>query len=414
MFAAARRNNGPVRESREGGGFPEGETGSRAVRTAASARPLTSLLAVSAVALICAAPASAVPYDSVERSGSASGSADRDDGESQTQVVGGSTTNASEFPWQAALVFDASFGGTDNQRQFCGGSLVTPYIVVTAAHCLFDTDPDCLAPPPAPCVDAPGGDGTRALDANDVDVIVGRTTLSGSGGEERNAAANYINGAYDPNTAVADLGYVKLETPIATQPRIDIVDRDNLQAWRVGAATRVSGYGRTQEGGPSGSDTLLFATVPVINDTVCANPFVYGSGFVPLAQICAGFLAGGIDSCQGDSGGPLQTAAGAASGTTRLVGVVSFGEGCAQPNKPGVYTRIAQNPLCNGVIANVDLIEDEQGIPASGQEPVVGPAGCADKQFTPKKKKKCKKKKGKKKRSATAAKKCKRKKKKRR
>lgn len=379
-----------MRESWEDWGFPV--VGTRAERAAPPRRALVAMLLTLALAAVGAAPASAGSFDSVESTGSAVRSPDRDDGKAETQVVGGAPTSASAFPWQAALVLDASFGGNDHQRLFCGGSLVTPYIVLTAAHCLFDTDPDCPAPPPAPCVDAPGGDGTRALDANDVDVIVGRTTLSGSGGSEQNAfnGGVYINDAYDPATAVGDLGYLTLENPITTQPRVDIVDRNDLRSWRVGAPTRVSGYGRTAEGASSGSDTLRFATVPIISDTACADPLVYGSSFFRFAQICAGFLAGGVDSCQGDSGGPLQTAAGTASGVTRLVGVVSFGSGCAQPNKPGVYTRVAQNPLCGGVIANVDQIESEENIPAAGQEPVVGPAGCSDKQFTPKKKK-CKK-----------------------
>ena len=381
-----------MRESLEDRGFPEADGGrERRASGPPFRQALVLVLGALALAAVTAAPVAA-DY-SVDTSDSVTRPAGQPSGEARTRVIGGSGTNASAFPWQVALVLDSRFAGNDYERQFCGGSLITPYIVVTAAHCLFDTDPDC-ADPPRPCGSDPGGDGSLALDDTDVDVVVGRTTLSGTGGAEESVYINgvYINGAYDPSTARGDLGYLTLANPITAQARIDIVDRNNLRAWRAGAPTRVTGYGLTETAvGANKSDTLQLATVPIIADAGCANPFVYGSFFFRRVQICAGFFEGGIDSCQGDSGGPLQTAAGAASGATRLVGVVSFGSGCAEQNKPGVYTRLAQNPFCEAVIANVDQIEQAEGVPPAGQEAVVGPAGCSDKQFTLKKR--CKKKK---------------------
>jgi trypsin len=298
----------------------------------------------------------------------------------QDRVVGGATTTAAVFPWQAALVLDGSrFGGSDFQRLLCGGSLITPTIVLTAAHCVVGTDPD------------PGGGN---LDPNDVDVIVGRTTLSAAGGDERDAQGLYFPTNYDTTLKTNDFAFVSLSTP-STQPRIDIVDRNDGAAWRVGAPTRVSGYGATSEGGPT-SDTLRAATVPVIADDACFG--LYGGLFNNIAHLCAGFASGGIDGCQGDSGGPLQTAPGPP--LTRLVGVVSFGSGCARPNAPGVYTRVAQNPICGAVVAGVLQIENAESVPAGLRDPVVGPAGCSDTQLGPKAKK-CKKKKKKKKQAAT-------------
>jgi trypsin len=319
------------------------------------------------------------------------------------RVIGGVSTPSASHPFQAALVFDgARFPGSDLGRFFCGGSLLTPYIVVTAAHCVVDTDPDFLVSG----VEGPGGDGTVFLDPNDVDVIVGRTTLTGGEGSETNGFATYSVTNYQPLTERNDLAYVSLEVASA-QPRIDIVDRNNGTAWAAGAPTRVSGYGASSQGGPT-NDTLRSATVPVIADSTCAAPGVYAGLFFAAEQICAGVLAGGTDACQGDSGGPLQTGAGPPS--TRLVGIVSFGVGCAQPNRPGVYTRVAQNPLCSQVVNNVAQIEGDESIPPAGREAVVGPAGCSDTQFVAKK---CKKKKKKAKKLAATAK-CKKKKKKRR
>jgi hypothetical protein len=331
-------------------------------------------------------------------------------GSANERIVGGSTTTAANHPWQAALVLDSSFGGSDLSRFFCGGSLVTQYIVLTAAHCVFDTDPDCPSGV-VPCTTDLTGDGTARLDPNDVDIIVGRTTLTGAGGTEHDAfRTDYIPVGYNPTTKQNDFAYISLDEP-SSQQRIDIVDRNDGPAWKVGAPTRVTGHGLTQPGNNSSkSDTLRIATVPIISDSVCGSPSVYAGLFLKTFHICAGFLGGGIDSCQGDSGGPLQTAAGAASGQTRLVGVVSFGVGCAEVNSPGVYTRVAQNPLCSAQSANVAQIEEVENVPAAGREAVVGPAGCADTQFGAKKKK-CKKKKKKGKKGAAAAKKCKKKKK---
>ena len=127
-----------------------------------------------------------------------------------------------------------------------------------------------------------------------------------------------------------------------------------------GAPTRVSGHGAVVQSGPQ-SDTLKVATVPVISDPSCGSGAVYGTFFDKVSMICAGVLAGGTDACQGDSGGPLQTAG--APPSTRLVGIVSFGAGCAAAGKPGVYTRVAQNPLCSQAVQTVALIASPRATP---------------------------------------------------
>ena len=324
------------------------------------------------------------------------------------RIVGGSATTASNHPWQAALVrSDARFAGNDLQRFFCGGSLITPYIVLTAAHCVVGADPDCGE---TTCND-PTGDGTDTLDVDDVDIIVGRTNLTDPDGHETPAFSIYVPTAYNQATKESDFAYVTLDAA-APQQRIDLVDRNDLRSWMPGAATRVSGHGAISEGGPV-SDPLKVATVPIISDDTCGSGAVYGGLFRRQVMICAGFLAGGTDSCQGDSGGPLQTAPGAASGATRLVGIVSFGVGCAEPNSPGAYTRVAQNPICNAVVANAAQIQGDpaENIPANLREAVVGPAGCSDTQLATKKKSKKKRKPRGNKGAAAAKRKCKRKKK---
>ena len=274
------------------------------------------------------------------------------------RIVGGSTTTIDEHPWQAALVVDESVlpGTTDFQRQFCGGSLITTRIVLTTAHCISGADPELLET------------GTD-LDPKDVDVVLGRTRLSGGGGEEHGVARVEFHSGYNSATNENDVGYVVLQAPSAQQ-RVTIAGSDEFGLWRPGARTMVSGWGDTvaPPGGStrSGSDVLKAAVVPIIADATCGSPDVYGGAFFRATMVCAGFLAGGTDSCFGDSGGPLTTPAG---GPRRLVGVVSFGEGCAQPNKPGVYARVGCPPLRDDVAADVFQLEAQQGL---AHENVVG------------------------------------------
>ncbi|KTF92253.1 hypothetical protein cypCar_00006014 [Cyprinus carpio] len=88
-----------------------------------------------------------------------------------------------------------------------------------------------------------------------------------------------------------------------------------------------------------GSVSLHSARVPLISTKACSQPEVY-QGYISPGMICAGYLDGGTDSCQGDSGGPLACED---SFTWKLVGATSWGQGCAEKNKPGVYTRITQS-----------------------------------------------------------------------
>jgi hypothetical protein len=106
--------------------------------------------------------------------------------------------------------------------------------------------------------------------------------------------------------------------------------------------------------------------IAIIGDSTCAGGKVYGSGFFPSVQVCAGRLAGGVDTCQGDSGGPLVVPT-LASGF-RLVGDTSFGLGCARPYKPGVYGRLAADPL-RSLVQNAALAATGVDIVGSGAEP---------------------------------------------
>jgi len=296
-----------------------------------------------------------------------------------------SATTTSAHPWLASIGLDDDrFAGTDLDRHFCGGTLITPYIVLTAAHCVVDTDPDCTESTdgPGPCLphDGRGGDGTTQLDPSDIEVITGRTTLTAGGGRETDAfnvfTATPPNG-YVSSTRERDIAWITLRDP-SDQQRIDIAGGAERGLWKAGATALVSGWGeQAGDGLAPRSSSLRAATLPLVSDAACGSESVYGTTFRAGVMVCAGNLGSVADTCQGDSGGPL-TAAG------RLVGVASFGTGCGRTNEPGVYARVAADPLCSLVRQGTAEAEQLEGISAPFSEPVVsGRTGCA----VPKKKK---------------------------
>ena len=299
----------------------------------------------------------------------------------EPRVVGGHTTTIEQYPWQAAVVVtEADFPGFDaHERQFCGGSLITGSIVITAGHCVYDSDPDCNSiGGVGVCLpsDDPGDDGTKRLDPDDVDVVLGVTTLSTAGAEDEHPIQDVsYHSSYDNDTLQNDVGYLVLEEPAtlgASTATVDIAGDDEAAVWTPGVLQDVSGWGYTTEGGDT-VDTLRAASVPIVSDSTCGSPGVYDGAFFEDSMVCAGYLEGGVDTCNGDSGGPLE--APLEGGGYRLVGITSWGFGCAQPDAPGVYTRIAQGApdgLRDDVVAKVDELELAFGL---ADEEIVGNGG---------------------------------------
>jgi hypothetical protein len=147
-----------------------------------------------------------------------------------------------------------------------------------------------------------------------------------------------------------DVTMVRLDTPeshAAAQPltRVTTGAAGN-GLWEAGDLLTVTGWGTTETG--STSNTLRQAQVPRISDAECAAD--YGAYFDSTDMVCAGYAAGGIDTCQGDSGGPLIAPVESFPSKSdpsdwRLVGVTSWGFGCAEPDQPGVYARLGNTVL---------------------------------------------------------------------
>ncbi|MDT7841756.1 serine protease [Streptomyces justiciae] len=231
-------------------------------------------------------------------------------------VVGGFPVDISDGPWTVALSSRDRFGGT-RAGQFCGGVAIGRTTVLTAAHCVSE---DVLGAPP---------DQVR-----DLKVITGRTDLLSDEGQEIRVRSTWVNPDYDPATNAGDFAVLRLAKPLL-QDSVITMAAGGDPAYTPGTEATVYGWGDVTGVGDY-AHSLRAARIHVLSDSLCeqAYPGTADGTYVADSMLCAGEEQGGRDACQGDSGGPL-----VAQG--RLIGLVSWGSGCALPGSPGVYTRVS-------------------------------------------------------------------------
>nr|XP_033794312.1 plasminogen [Geotrypetes seraphini] len=218
------------------------------------------------------------------------------------RIVGGCVSFPHSWPWQISL-------RTSSGVHFCGGTLIAPEWVLTADHCL-----------------------AKSSRPSFYKVYLGIHREAAT--EATKQVRDVVKLIKGPSRA--DIALLKLSSPVlitdevlpACLPPQDYVVPDRLQC-------HVTGWGDTH--GTGGDGVLKEAGFPVIENKVCNRP-EFLSGKVKSTELCAGHIHGGIDSCQGDSGGPLVCPEG---NQFILQGVTSWGLGCAQPMKPGVYVRVS-------------------------------------------------------------------------
>ena len=278
-------------------------------RSAARTAPLraaAAALALVAVALL-AGPAAAAPGDAP--------------GRVVTQVVGGAPAQTGSWPSVVALV---GAGQDPVAGQFCGGTVISPTAVLTAAHCVLERPPAAGQRPPA----AGHQDGARRSAAG-IEVVAGAEDLA-AGGDRVPVAQVVAHPGYRHAGDGPDAAVLLLARPTAATPAAFARPGQDPDVERAGW---VAGWGEQAEGSGIFSSLLRDAPLTIFPTRRCAA--LLGEDYLPGAAICAGRPEGGVDTCSGDSGGPLRDAAGT------LVGVTSWGAGCGRPGRPGVYTRLS-------------------------------------------------------------------------
>ncbi|CAG5104057.1 Oidioi.mRNA.OKI2018_I69.chr1.g1072.t1.cds [Oikopleura dioica] len=193
----------------------------------------------------------------------------------ELRIMGGTEAESGNFPWQVALRLRDGNGDV-----FCGGTIVSENVVITAAHFLDHHN-------------------------YNEDVVYGDIALLLIHGKWK--YSEFVRPACLPNSS-----------RYSPSPN---------------AVCAISGFGKTD-----GSKNMLNkATLPIVEFNKC-KALLEGS-IKDRSQMCAGFMEGGVDTCQGDSGGPLVCVS---AGSWTLVGVTSWGFGCGEENSPGVYTNVAK------------------------------------------------------------------------
>ncbi|PYI24068.1 trypsin-like serine protease, partial [Aspergillus violaceofuscus CBS 115571] len=240
-------------------------------------------------------------------------------------IVGGTEVPIEAHPYQIALLY----GGA----RTCGGSILSPAHIITAAHCVASATPTRLR-------------------------IRAGSARCDAGGILVNVSAIHIHPNYSAPTVDNDLAILTLSENLTYSLTIAPVGLPAFGAGVLASGTEVvvSGWGATGEGGAN-SPTLRAVTVAVVGREECRAGY-RGFGPVTASMFCAGTPAGGRNACGGDSGGPaVVVAGGTGTGTGSgndglgvLVGVVSWGHGCGRKGFPGVY---ASTSFLRGFIGRV-------------------------------------------------------------
>ncbi|XP_077289421.1 trypsin-1-like [Arctopsyche grandis] len=224
------------------------------------------------------------------------------------RIVGGQETQVNEYPWMTLLLYNGQF--------YCGGSLINDRYILSAAHCVSGFKEEKMS--------------IRLLE-HDRDTDNETETIT------RKIARVLRHPRYSNQNYNNDIALLRLDEKVELVGKLRPVCMPVSGKSFTGYDGIVTGWGALEEHGAV-ANALQEVTVPIMSNEECRKT-AYGEKRITDNMLCAGFPEGMKDSCQGDSGGPLHIV----NSTTNLhhvVGVVSWGEGCAQADHPGVYTRV--------------------------------------------------------------------------
>ncbi|KAL4717194.1 hypothetical protein ACJJTC_017081 [Scirpophaga incertulas] len=251
-------------------------------------------------------------------------------------AIGGQDALAGEFPHMAGVGWKAVIGTWIFK---CGASLISRNFVLTAAHCTKVSDRDPSVAEVTPKI-------VRLGDRNIIDIF---DNDSGFAPTDVNIKRIIQHPEYNPPKKYFDIALFELENDVVfsmfIQPACLYTGPQNVL---VGQNASLTGWGVIETVNRTTSPVLQVAYVTVLDSQQCDNLLRPSCNRhwcgITEHQLCAGVLSGGVDACQGDSGGPLQMRIPLPNNTKglmyHLIGVTSFGIGCALPNFPGIYTRV--------------------------------------------------------------------------
>jgi len=219
------------------------------------------------------------------------------------RIINGTQVSQNDDTWRFIVAIKEYNG------QYCGGSLISPNWVLTAAHCLVDDD----GIPYTPTVNDTVGTGHYNLNSMTNNVV----------------KRFIIHPSFDINTFDSDIALIELDTNVTA---VTPIAYDVSHTLSTGTQTKVAGWGNMSMVSNNYPNDLQEALTPIIDFNQCNAAFSY-DGELTQNMLCAGYFVSTRDSCQGDSGGPLIV-------DDTLVGIVSWGENCAEDGYPGIYTKV--------------------------------------------------------------------------